>query len=434
MTNLTEKPEWIAGIYQLETSDPVLGGPNGIANRQARELGNRTQWLKEQQTQTHQALIEHERSRNHPDASLYAKGMVKLTDNINLSDSTLAATAKAVKTVSEQSCLKAQNLADLTDKSQAVINLGLQPTIASANQALPKTGGEMTGNITFINDSTINWQRHTDQAAIGFKNDSDTDTDAYLYFNTGDNGNEYFKWQHQYPNGSTHEWMNLKIEGLTVNGNISAHYQDSNAWADQYHTKAPLYTDITNNGPSSYHPLTKIRATIPNVASWAISQGVICQSGTIAYHLHMKGSSGQDINFAWDTAGNYHVPKILTAGESIRARTDVCAGNGASYLRSDGLIYGPGWGGWAHEWMLARIAEQVANRATWDWVNQHFVTDVRLGAVESVMAWKGPGYHDQPPYVITGVYNHNYDAFIDVAHRRPLQKCINGVWYNVWGL
>lgn len=49
MANLTENtqnPVWSAGIYQIETSDPVLGGANGIANRQAKELAARTQWLK----------------------------------------------------------------------------------------------------------------------------------------------------------------------------------------------------------------------------------------------------------------------------------------------------------------------------------------------------------------------------------------------------
>lgn len=49
MANLTENtqnPAWSAGIYQIETSDPVLGGANGIANRQAKELAARTQWLK----------------------------------------------------------------------------------------------------------------------------------------------------------------------------------------------------------------------------------------------------------------------------------------------------------------------------------------------------------------------------------------------------
>lgn len=46
MANLTETSRWEAGIYQLETSDPVMGGPNGIDNRPTRELANRTLWLK----------------------------------------------------------------------------------------------------------------------------------------------------------------------------------------------------------------------------------------------------------------------------------------------------------------------------------------------------------------------------------------------------
>lgn len=46
MANLSETPDYPAGVYQLETSDPVLGGPGGIANRQAEQLANRTSWLK----------------------------------------------------------------------------------------------------------------------------------------------------------------------------------------------------------------------------------------------------------------------------------------------------------------------------------------------------------------------------------------------------
>lgn len=46
MANLPETPDYPAGVYQLETSDPVLGGAGGIANRQAEQLANRTAWLK----------------------------------------------------------------------------------------------------------------------------------------------------------------------------------------------------------------------------------------------------------------------------------------------------------------------------------------------------------------------------------------------------
>lgn len=46
MANLRETPTWETGIYQLETSDPVMGGENGIDNRAPRQLANRTLWLK----------------------------------------------------------------------------------------------------------------------------------------------------------------------------------------------------------------------------------------------------------------------------------------------------------------------------------------------------------------------------------------------------
>ncbi|WP_181639928.1 hypothetical protein [Pseudomonas sivasensis] len=48
MANLPESNEWTLGIYQLETSDPVLGGPEGIDNLQGKQLANRTKWLKDQ--------------------------------------------------------------------------------------------------------------------------------------------------------------------------------------------------------------------------------------------------------------------------------------------------------------------------------------------------------------------------------------------------
>lgn len=46
MGKLNESAVWEPDIYQIETSDPVMGGPNGISNKQGGQLGNRTQWLK----------------------------------------------------------------------------------------------------------------------------------------------------------------------------------------------------------------------------------------------------------------------------------------------------------------------------------------------------------------------------------------------------
>ncbi|QXZ11477.1 hypothetical protein KUF54_03165 [Comamonas sp. Y33R10-2] len=46
MANLPESSVWEAGVYQLETTDPVIGGPEGVDNKQAKQLANRTVYLK----------------------------------------------------------------------------------------------------------------------------------------------------------------------------------------------------------------------------------------------------------------------------------------------------------------------------------------------------------------------------------------------------
>ncbi|WP_459349605.1 phage tail fiber protein, partial [Pectobacterium versatile] len=59
MANLSENPQWVDGIYQIETSDPVVGGPDGVSNRQAKELASRTRYLKKEQEKTGSDLATH---------------------------------------------------------------------------------------------------------------------------------------------------------------------------------------------------------------------------------------------------------------------------------------------------------------------------------------------------------------------------------------
>ena len=47
MANLYETSSWESGIYQLEITDPIMGGPDGHANIQAKQLANRTLFLKD---------------------------------------------------------------------------------------------------------------------------------------------------------------------------------------------------------------------------------------------------------------------------------------------------------------------------------------------------------------------------------------------------
>ena len=48
MAYVPESQTWIEGVYQLETTDPVIGGATGVANQQAKDLASRTAYLKKQ--------------------------------------------------------------------------------------------------------------------------------------------------------------------------------------------------------------------------------------------------------------------------------------------------------------------------------------------------------------------------------------------------
>ncbi|HDS0821383.1 TPA: phage tail protein, partial [Escherichia coli] len=62
MAKLNESAVWEDGIYQLEVSDPVLGGPGGIANRQAEQLANRTAYLKKKAERQDKGLEDHQKA------------------------------------------------------------------------------------------------------------------------------------------------------------------------------------------------------------------------------------------------------------------------------------------------------------------------------------------------------------------------------------
>ncbi|EDV2802226.1 phage tail protein [Salmonella enterica subsp. diarizonae] len=107
---------------------------------------------------------------------------------------------------------------------------------------------------------------------------------------------------------------------------------------------------------------------------------------------------------------------LFTVNGDIMANRKLNVGDAT--FSSDGNVNGSLWGGWLNDW----INNTIINR---------FVKDIRLGGIEYAQAWNGPGFNDTPGYVITGVTNGNGDELIDEVHRRPLQKLIGGVWYNV---
>ncbi|EAB5051374.1 hypothetical protein EG177_02770 [Salmonella enterica] len=78
------------------------------------------------------ALSEHEKSRNHPDASTDEKGFVQLSSETNSDSEMLAATSRAVKAAMDNAngrLEKNSNGGDIPDKAKFVENLGLKETL-----------------------------------------------------------------------------------------------------------------------------------------------------------------------------------------------------------------------------------------------------------------------------------------------------------------
>ncbi|CCI88824.1 phage tail fiber-like protein [Yersinia phage phiR1-RT] len=89
-------------------------------------------------------------------------------------------------------------------------------------QVLPKA------DITIQNDTKIIWSRNSDYASISFKNTSDDDTDSYMKFVAGDNGNECFKFFSAGSGGGETLWATVNSgQVIPANyGNFDTRYQN----------------------------------------------------------------------------------------------------------------------------------------------------------------------------------------------------------------
>ncbi|ECJ5474490.1 phage tail protein [Salmonella enterica] len=105
------------------------------------------------------SLKEHEKSRNHPDATLTAKGFVRLYSGVTSMDETMAATPKAVKIAMDNAnarLAKERNLADLT-------NIPLARQSLQLGNSATRNVGTTPGTVAAGDDSRITGAMQKDQ-------------------------------------------------------------------------------------------------------------------------------------------------------------------------------------------------------------------------------------------------------------------------------
>ncbi|EPT5122900.1 tail fiber protein [Escherichia coli] len=134
--------------------------------------------------------------------------------------------------------------------------------------ALALSGGSMSGSIKFINDAFLIWERNTDWAKIGFKNDSDADFDSFMWFETGDNGNEYFKWRIR-SGSTTKDLMTLKSDALRVTGQVIP--SNFSNFDSRY------VRDIRLGGAATYKPANNGMTWTHQAPSGCVYTGIIVQ-------------------------------------------------------------------------------------------------------------------------------------------------------------
>lgn len=395
------------------------------------------------------------------DASLNKKGLVQLTSATDSPSETLAATAKAVKIAMDNAnarLAKDRNGADIPNKPLFIQNVGLQETVNKADNAVQKTGDTLSGGLTFENDSILAWIRNTDWAKIGFKNDADSDTDSYMWFETGDNGNEYFKWRSR-QSTTTKDLMNLKWDALSVlvKALFSSEVKistvnalrifNSSFGAIFRRSEECLHIIPTRENEGENGNIGPLRPFTLNLRTGRITMG------------HGLDVTGDITTNSWVYANRFAINSGSTSWIDMRNQNVIFGRNAVSTSSAQALLrqdhaerkfFVGGLGNYQFGFYMinnSRTANGTDGQAYMDnngnWLcgaqvipgnygnfDSRYVRDVRLGTRVVQLMARG-GRYEKAGHAITGLRIIGEVDGDDEAIFRPIQKYINGTWYNV---
>ncbi|EKO1488596.1 tail fiber protein [Escherichia coli] len=347
------------------------------------------------------------------DASLNKKGLVQLTSATDSPSETLAATAKAVKIAMDNAnarLAKYRNGADIPNKPLFIQNLGLQETVNKAGNAVQKTGDTLSGGLTFENYSILAWIRNTDWAKIGFKNDADGDTDSYMWFETGDNGNEYFKWRSK-QSTTTKDLMTLKWDALNIlvnaviNGSLGV--GTTNALGGSSIALGDNDTGFKQNGDGILDVYANSQRVFRFQNGVAIAFKNIQAGDGKKFTLSSSNNSTKNVGFnLWGASSR---PTVAELG-------DDSGWHFYSQRNTDNSV-------------IFAVNGQI-QPSNWGNFDSRYVKDVRLGTRVVQLMARG-GRYEKAGHAITGLRIIGEVDGDDEAIFRPIQKYINGTWYNV---
>ncbi|EEQ3741562.1 TPA: phage tail protein [Escherichia coli] len=337
--------------------------------------------------------------------------------------------------------------------------LGLQETVNKAGNAVQKTGDILSGGLTFENDSILAWIRNTDWAKIGFKNDADSDTDSYMWFETGDNGNEYFKWRSK-QSTTTKDLMNLKWDALSVlvKALFSSEVKistvnalrifNSSFGAIFRRSEECLHIIPTRENEGENGDIGPLRPFTLNLRTGRITMGhgLDVTGDIFANRFLINSSTGMWIHMrdqnvimgrnAVSTDGaqallrqDHADRKFMIGGLGNKQFGIYMINNSRTANGTDGQAYMDNNGNW-----LCGAQVIPGNYGNFD---SRYVKDVRLGSQQyyGVNNWQTWNFQCPSGHVLSGINvqdtGSNSADNIASVYYRPVQKYINGTWYNV---
>lgn len=183
MANVTESSIWESGVYQIETTDPVLGGANGIANVQAKQLANRTKYLKTRADQVDAAKGAF--------ADLPARLDAMATENEALGPDMQNATAAALKFAIDQAALANYGVRALREQAQqegvaTILNRGIVSGCTASKSGTAARNLNISAGVCFANGRAYSVADGTNAASVPSNTGTGSVTVyAYLYQDAG---------------------------------------------------------------------------------------------------------------------------------------------------------------------------------------------------------------------------------------------------------
>ncbi|EMU8494017.1 tail fiber protein [Salmonella enterica] len=382
-----------------------------------------------------------------PAASLAGAGIVQLSGSVTSDSESVAATSKAVKIAMDNAnarLAKDRNLADLTNVQVARQSLQL-------GNSATRNVGTTSGTVAAGDDSRFLAIERT-QTGLS--------SQGVMHISSADDLSNLPSGARRFAINNTgvtvlpsadYFFLEVLAKRDTANGScILATSNTGNVWiglryavpGDAAFTWTQLNQNVQNLGLTEAvnRALNAVQKTGDTMTGNLFLKNdgrmhfaIMDEDGNVRMWLYKdKGGDGVRINNGYDGGGEF----VFGKNGDFYSPFNIHAGG--AMFGNNGDVYGSVWGNaWLTSWLSNQFAARDNNinaRATWDYVNQNFITRMKRGEPVNPGKVNEYGPAEAPAgCVVTSVRHDPTTAYGIYFTYRPLSVFINGGWRVIEG-